>query len=91
VADEVAVHVFVTGRVQGVWYRQSCAGEAAAHGVRGWASNLADGRVEVWLEGARGDVDHVLAWCRHGPPRAAVSGLTIEDVAVTGRPGFEIA
>jgi acylphosphatase len=91
VADEVAVHVWVTGRVQGVWYRQSCAHEALAHGVRGWARNLPDGRVEVWLEGARGDVDEVLAWCRRGPSRALVSGLTIEDVAVSGRRGFEIA
>ena len=84
------MHVFVTGRVQGVWYRQSCAHEATARGVRGWARNLADGRVEVWLEGPRGDVDRVVAWCRHGPPRAVVAGLTIEDVTVTGRPGFEI-
>jgi acylphosphatase len=87
----VAVHVFVKGRVQGVWYRQSCAREAVARGVRGWARNLADGRVEVWLEGARGDIDDVLAWCRQGPPRAVVSGLTIEDVAVSGLRGFEIA
>ena len=91
VADEVAVHVFVTGRVQGVWYRQSCAHEASARGVRGWARNLADGRVELWLEGARGDVEEVLAWCRCGPSRAEVSGLSIEDVAVSGRRGFEIA
>ena len=83
--------MFVTGRVQGVWYRQSCAHEAVARGVRGWARNLADGRVELWLEGARGDVEEVLAWCRRGPSRAQVSGLSIEDVAVSGRRGFEVA
>ena len=67
------MHVFVSGRVQGVWYLQSCAHEASARGLRGWARNLADGRVELWLEGGRGDVEEVLSWCRRGPSRAQVS------------------
>ena len=44
-------HVWVSGRVQNVWFRDSCRQEARARGVDGWAGNLPDGRVEVVLEG----------------------------------------
>jgi acylphosphatase len=90
VADVVAVHVFVTGRVHNVWYRQSCADEAAKRGVGGWVRNLIDGRVELWLEGARPNVEEVLAWCRIGPPRAVVSTVEIRDVSVLGLERFEV-
>ncbi len=84
------MHVFVSGRVQGVWYRQSCAEQAAARSVRGWARNLPDGRVEAWFEGARDAVEAVLAWCRRGPSRATVSGIEIHDVAVAGLTRFDV-
>jgi len=90
VADVVAVHIHVSGRVQGVGYRWSCAREARAHGVAGWAHNLPDGRVEAWVEGAREAVEAVLAWCRVGPPAARVTGLEIADETPSGLGRFEV-
>lgn len=70
----------VTGRVQGVWYRQSCKDQAVALGVVGWARNLDDGSVEVVAQGNRLDVDRLETWCRTGPPRALVTSVTAHDL-----------
>jgi acylphosphatase len=90
VDGRVAVRAFVSGRVQGVWYRQSAAEQARARHVAGWARNLPDGRVELWAEGPRDAVDAFLAWCRVGPRNARVTGLQVEDVVPTAVPGFEV-
>jgi acylphosphatase len=86
----VAVRLYVSGRVQGVFFRQSCAEVAGGAGVRGWVRNLADGRVEAWLEGSREAVDGVAGWCRSGPPRACVDSLEIHDEAPCGVAGFTV-
>ncbi|HXZ62999.1 MAG TPA: acylphosphatase [Acidimicrobiales bacterium] len=86
----IGVHAFVSGRVQGVWYRQSAAEAARARRVGGWARNLPDGRVELWAEGARPDVDAFLAWCCVGPRRAQVTGIEVDDVAPAGLTGFQV-
>ncbi len=88
--EAIAVHVFVSGRVQGVWFRQSAAEQARARQVSGWARNLADGRVELWAEGARADVDAFLAWCSIGPRNARVTGMQIEDASPDGSSGFRV-
>ncbi len=80
----------VSGRVQGVFFRDSCRREAAAAGVAGWVRNRGDGRVEAVFEGENGAVDRMVAWCRQGPPHAEVT-----DVAVTAEPpeglrGFQV-
>ena len=77
--DLFARRVIVSGRVQGVWFRESCRREASNESVGGWARNLDDGRVEVWLEGTSEAVDHMVSWCRVGPPRAVVTGISIEE------------
>ncbi len=82
--------VIVTGRVQGVWYRQSCLREAVDAGVGGWVRNNADGTVEAVLEGDVDRVERVLAWMRSGPPRAVVTGVEYRDEAPTGEHGFRI-
>lgn len=86
----VRVHVVVSGRVQGVWYRQSCQERALAAGVAGWARNLDDGTVEATLEGERAAVDAVLAWMAEGPPLAVVTGLRVTDQAPSGAVGFRV-
>lgn len=91
-ADErVRRRVRVTGRVQGVGFRESCRREAQRLGVAGTVRNRGDGSVEAEFEGTAAAVDQLVAWCRRGPRFAHV-----RDVAVTSEPptdavGFTIS
>jgi len=82
--------VLVSGRVQGVWFRDGVAREAIARGVNGWVRNLADGRVEATFEGMAPAVDAVVDWCRHGPARAKVREVEVFDEAPAGESGFAV-
>jgi len=73
--DHVCVRFFVSGRVQGVYFRGSTATEAQRLGVRGHAVNLADGRVEVLAVGPAAAVQQLAAWLQHGPRWAVVTGV----------------
>jgi acylphosphatase len=75
------VRVVVSGRVQGVAFRQSAADEAARLGVNGWVRNLPDGRVEVVGEGEQAAIEALVAWCKRGPRLARV-----DDVRITREP-----
>lgn len=88
--DRRRVRVFVTGRVQGVWFREGCRAEAVANGVAGWVRNLADGRVEACFEGGPDAVDRVVAWCHDGPPRAQVTGVEVQREPLLGEAGFRV-
>lgn len=70
--------VTVSGRVQGVFYRRSCADEAQRQGVRGYVRNLPDGRVEALFVGSDEAVAAMIAWCRRGPAMAVVESIAIE-------------
>ena len=61
-------HVFVSGKVQGVFYRDATKKEADKRGARGWVRNLRDGRVEAAFEGDAAAVESMVAWCRVGSP-----------------------
>lgn len=91
VVGEVRCRAIVTGRVQGVFYRDTCERTATALGVRGWVRNRDDGSVEVVAEGARDAVGQLLDWCRSGPPRANVTGVEITDETPRGERSFRIA
>jgi acylphosphatase len=80
--------VIVSGRVQGVFFRASCAEEARRRGLTGWVRNTPDGRVEAVFEGLDADVDALVDWCRHGPRHAAVDALETIDEPLTGGNGF---
>ena len=80
----------MSGRVQGVFYRDSCRQMARRLGVRGSVRNRHDGSVEVVAEGDRDAVDMLLAWCREGPPRANVTGLAITDEPPIGETSFRV-
>jgi acylphosphatase len=73
--------VFVSGRVQGVFFRSVVKYTAERHDVKGWVRNLPDGRVEAVFEGEREAVQTLIELSRHGPPGARVSNfnLTWED------------
>jgi acylphosphatase len=84
------VHVVVSGRVQGVFFRASCAEEARARGLAGWVRNRPDGRVEAAFEGADAQVDAIVAWCRTGPPHARVDDVEVVPEAPTGESDFRV-
>jgi len=86
----VRVRAVVSGRVQGVWFRQSCREQAVAAGVAGWVRNRPDGRVEAELEGEQAAVDVVLAWMEEGPALAVVTRVEVTDETPTGETGFEV-
>lgn len=72
------VHLLVSGRVQGVWFRGSTAGEARKLALSGWVRNLADGRVEVLAEGPRPALEKLVTYCHRGPTFARVSAVAAE-------------
>jgi len=78
------VRAFVSGIVQGVWYRKRTHDEATRLGLSGWVRNLPDRRVEFVVEGAPADVEQLLHWARHGPPDARVDGLEVEELPPEG-------
>ena len=87
----VARRFVIAGRVQGVGFRWFTHDAAAREGVHGWVRNLADGRVEVVVEGDAESVDRVEAAVRRGPSHARVEGVEVEEQAPSGRiTGFEI-
>ena len=77
-------HAYVTGRVQGVWFRQTTADRARELGARGWVRNLPDGRVEILVEGSREQVEALLEFARVGPPLAQVRAVDADWEAATG-------
>ena len=83
--DSRRVHLFISGRVQGVWYRASMSNEGAKFGLNGWVRNLDDGRVEAVVEGMENDVEKIIAWCHKGPPMARVDDVEAKDETPTGK------
>jgi acylphosphatase len=78
--DRVRVRATAEGRVQGVWYRESCRRRADELGVVGDVRNTAAGTVEIDAQGTRAAVEALLTWARQGPPAARVTGLRVEDL-----------
>lgn len=83
-------HLLIGGRVQGVFYRASCADEAQRLGLGGWVRNLPDGRVEAVAEGPREDVERFIEWCRHGPPMSRVAGVEMTWEQPRGERDFRV-
>jgi acylphosphatase len=78
------VHIFVSGRVQGVFFRQSTQRQAKNLGVKGWVRNLQDRRVEAVFEGESLAVNSLVDYCRQGPATSRVDNV---DVLVEGYQG----
>ena len=86
----VRKRVVVSGRVQGVWVRESCRQEADAHRVAGWVRNCADGKVEAVFEGPPDAVEALVGWCSIGPIRARVVRVEVVDELPKGESGFSV-
>jgi acylphosphatase len=83
-------HIRITGRVQGVFFRQWTADTADRLGVSGWVRNGRDGSVEVSASGEQEAVEALIAELRHGPPMAEVDDVAIEEIATDPGGGFSI-
>jgi acylphosphatase len=81
---KIRVHLHISGKVQGVYFRHNTRVVASRHNVTGWVRNLEDGRLEVVLEGDEVDVGDVIKWCRIGPPEAKVEHVNIQYENYTG-------
>jgi acylphosphatase len=82
--------VLISGRVQGVFFRDTCRKMAERHGVSGWVRNLPDGSVEAVFEGHTGDVSRLVEWSRHGPRTAVVEDVRVQAEPPEGISGFQI-
>ncbi len=81
------IHVYVSGRVQGVFFRAETERAARALNLTGWVRNLDDGRVEALFEGDDLSADQMLSWCHHGPPHARVERVESEEEPFAGNLG----
>lgn len=87
-----AARFLVEGKVQGVWFRASTRDQALALGLRGFAKNLEDGRVEVLAVGEGDAIDALASWLQQGPPLARVDRVERSDVDDAGEvEGFDVA
>lgn len=73
------VRIFVTGNVQGVFFRQTLKVRAVENGILGWVRNLKDGRVEAVLEGDEKNLDRIIEWAHAGPANARVDDVEIRN------------
>ncbi|ELZ17885.1 acylphosphatase [Haloterrigena salina JCM 13891] len=89
-AGRTRAHVFVSGTVQGVYYRANTRDTARERGVDGWVKNLDDGRVEAIFEGPEDAVEGMIEWCHTGSPAADVEDVEVEYEEPRGEDGFEI-
>jgi acylphosphatase len=79
----VHVHIYITGKVQGVYFRQNMK-QMAGNSVRGWVRNRADGSVEAVIEGRQDEINKVIEWSYKGPKAAVVENVDIETENYTG-------
>lgn len=82
--DKVRIHVYISGRVQGVFFRAHTGHVAQASGLTGWVRNLPDGRVEVIAEGMRAQIMEFIRWCHKGPAMASVDDVDVQWEEPTG-------
>lgn len=88
--QQVRIRATISGRVQGVSFRQTLALRAARLELAGFVRNLPDGRVEACLEGPLNLVEALLEWCWEGPPAARVTGVAQMREPVLGEIGFRV-
>ena len=84
------VRLLVAGRVQGVFFRATCAQQARRLGLRGWVRNRPDGRVEGAFEGEDEAVDRIVDWCRRGPELARVEEVEVVTEEPRGDQRFRV-
>ncbi|NWG08886.1 MAG: acylphosphatase [Nitrososphaerales archaeon] len=76
--NKIRVHVYISGFVQGIFFRSNTKKKAFELNLKGWVRNLHDGRVEAVFEGSKNDVLKMLEWCNVGPPRAQIIDVNVK-------------
>jgi acylphosphatase len=89
-ADEERAHVFVSGRVQGVSFRDATRSQAEQLGLSGWVRNTQDGQVEAVFEGDPDTVQQIIEWCKSGPSSADVEDVSVENEEPENFSGFKV-
>ena len=83
-------HLFIDGRVQGVFYRAFTSDQASELGLNGWVRNMPDGRVEAVFEGREVLIEQAIIACKRGPAGARVTNVDVTWEPVVGEKGFHI-
>jgi acylphosphatase len=89
-AEKICIHCYVTGRVQGVWYRSSAQTKAKELEITGWTKNLPDGRVEIMACGDPENIKSFVKWLWDGSKLAKVTDVDGEQVDLEEYPKFEV-
>ena len=84
------VSIIVSGKVQGVFYRQNTKEKATALGIQGTVENLDDGSVSIIASGTREQLQQLIQWCHQGPSKAKVAQVTVTEIPVQAFNGFRI-
>lgn len=87
---KVAAHVYISGWVQGVFFRHNTKKQADKLGISGWVRNLSDGRVEAFFEGEKEAIEKMIEWCWKGPALARVDNVEVIWSEPKGFKNFEI-
>jgi acylphosphatase len=87
---DICMHLVISGRVQGVWFRRFTQEQAQANNVSGWVRNLSDGRVEALLCGDERSVRHVEAWLNRGPELANVTHVAADPCPYEPFSSFDV-
>ena len=89
-AKQLCMHCYISGKVQGVWFRASTKRQAEALEITGWVRNLMDGRVEVFACGNEIQLNIFYSWLQHGPQHALVTEYSREDITWEEYVAFDI-
>ncbi len=84
------VLIIVSGKVQGVWYRQSTKEKALEHSITGEVSNQPDGTVKIIATGSKEQLSLFTDWCKQGPPKANVTNLNVKELPLQSFKSFTI-
>lgn len=88
--ERIAREVVVTGRVQGVFFRDGMRREARRLGIAGWVRNRPDGTVQAHVEGSPDAVEALVRWAREGPRHASVDDVHVAKAQTAGCAGFDV-
>jgi len=84
------IRLTIKGKVQGVFYRATAKDVADLLGIKGWVKNLPDDNVEIRATASEEILQKFIAWCKHGPPKARVDEVIVEELGLEEFKGFKI-